>query len=91
LFFFSQGTTFGVIYEPGMRFALHSLSVYEEIVAHANLNMMTKLTDSVVSSDISNVFGAMERSDAFRRAWIAATEATLVERKEGNLLPSDKD
>ena len=72
-----------------MPFALHSLSVYEEIVAHANLNMMTKLTDSVVSSCNSDCFGAKERSDAFRRAWIAATEATLVERKESNMLPSD--
>ena len=72
-----------------MSIALHSLSVYEEIVAHANLNMMTKLTDYVVSSGISDCFGAKERSDAFRRAWIAATEETLVERKESNLLPLD--
>ena len=72
-----------------MPFALHSLSVYEEIVAHANLNMMTKLTDYVVSSGISDCFGAKERSDAFRRAWISATEATLVERKERNLIPLD--
>ena len=72
-----------------MPFALHSLSVYEEIVAHANLNMMTKLTDYVVSSGFSDCFGAKERSDAFRRAWISATEATLVERKERNLIPLD--
>jgi hypothetical protein len=65
-----------------MPFALHSLSVYEEIVAHANLNMMTKLTDYEVSYGISDCLGAKERSDAFRRAWISATEATLVERKE---------
>ena len=51
--------------------------------------MMTKLTDYVGSSAISDCFGAKERSDAFRRAWIAATEATLVERKESNLLPLD--
>ena len=70
---------------------LHSLSVYEEIVAHANLNMMTKLTDYVASSGFSDGFGAKERSDAFRRAWIAATEATLVERKERKLLPSDSE
>ena len=69
--------------------ALDSWSVYGEIVAHANLNMMTKLTDHVVSSGISDCFGAKERSDAFRRAWIAATEATLVERKESKLLPLD--
>ena len=69
--------------------ALHSLSIYQEIIAHTNLNMMTKLTDSLVSSGISDCFGTKERSDAFRRAWIAATEATLIERKERNLLPSD--
>ncbi len=72
-----------------MPFALHSLSVYEEIVAHANLNMMTKLTDYVASSGFSDCFGAKKRSDAFRRAWIAATEATLVERKENKLLSLD--
>tara|TARA_Y100001968_G_scaffold330957_1_gene384143 strand:- start:1176 stop:1394 length:219 start_codon:yes stop_codon:yes gene_type:complete len=72
-----------------MPLALHSLSVYEEIVTHANLNMMTKLTDCVMYSGVSDCFGAKERSEAFRRAWIAATEATLVERKESNLLPSD--
>ena len=65
-----------------MPFTLHSLSVYEEIVAHANLNMMTKLTDYVASSGFSDCFGAKEKSDAFRRALISATEATLVERKE---------
>ena len=70
-----------------MPFALHSLSVYEEIVAHANLNMMTKLTDYVASSSFYDCFSAKERSDAFRRAWIASTEATLVERKESKLLP----
>ena len=72
-----------------MPFALHSLSVYEEIVAHANLNMMTKLTDYVASSSFSDCFGAKEKSDAFRRAWISATEATLVERKESKLLQLD--
>ena len=72
-----------------MSIALHSSLVYEEIVAHANLNMMTKLTDYIGSSGISDCFAAKERSDAFRRAWIAATEATLVERKESNLLPLD--
>ncbi len=71
--------------------ALHSLSVYEEIVAHTSLKMMTKLTDCVVASDTSDYFGAKERSEAFRKAWIAATEATLVERKESNLLLSDKE
>ncbi len=68
-----------------MSFALHSLSVYEEIVAHTNLNMMTKLTDCFVVSDPSDYFGAKERSEAFRKAWISATEASLVERKGSKL------
>ena len=71
-----------------VQFTLYSLSVYEEIVAHATLNMMTKLTDCVVATDY---FGAKERSEAFRKAWIGATEATLIERKERKLLPSDLD
>ena len=69
--------------------ALHSMSVYQEIVAHTNLNMMTKLTDCVVASDAYDFFGAKERSEAFRKAWIGATEATLVERKASKLLPSE--
>ncbi len=77
------------IYIEGMRPAPHSLSVYEEIVAHRNLSMMTKLTDCVIASDPIDYFGAKERSEAFRKAWIGATEATLVERKENKLLTSD--
>ena len=69
--------------------ALHSLSVYEEIVAHANLNMMTKLTDCDLASDSSDYFEAKERIQAFRKAWISAAEATLVDRKERKLLPID--
>ena len=68
--------------------ALHSQSVYKDIFYHSNLSMMTKLTDSVVATDY---FGAKERSDAFRKAWIGATEATLIERKERKLLPSGLD
>ena len=52
---------------------------------------MTKLTDCVVSSDSSDYFGAKDRSEAFREAWIEATEATLLERKDKKLLPSDLD
>tara|TARA_Y100001968_G_C19239680_1_gene658771 strand:+ start:523 stop:738 length:216 start_codon:yes stop_codon:yes gene_type:complete len=66
----------------------HSLSIYEEIVAHSYSNMMTKLTDCFVSADC---FGANERSEAFREAWIGAAEATLVERKDTKLLPSNLD
>ena len=75
----------------GMPSALHSLSVYEEIVVHTNLKMMTKLTDCVVASDPSDCFGSKERSEAFRKAWISATEATLVERKQSKLFPLDLD
>ncbi len=51
--------------------------------------MMTKLTDSVVSVDYSDYFGAKERSDAFREAWIGAAEANLLESKDTNLINSD--
>ena len=66
--------------------ALHSHSVYKEIVAHSNLSMMTKLTDCVVAADY---FGEKERSEAFRKAWIGATEATLIERKDTKPFTSD--
>jgi len=69
----------------GMPLTLHSLSVYDEIVAHATLNMMTKFTDCVVSVDSSDCFGSKERNEAFRKAWIGVAEATLVERKESRL------
>ena len=68
--------------------ALHSSSVYKEIVAHSSLSMMTKLTDCVVATDY---FGEKERREAFSKAWIGATEATLIERKERKLLPSGLD
>ena len=79
---------FGVLSMKSMPQALHSHSVYMEIVAHSNSSMMTKLTDCVVATDY---FGAKERSEAFRKAWIGATEATLIERKEKKLLPSGLD
>ena len=71
-----------------MSSTLHSLSIYQEIVAHATLKMMTKLTDCVYPADY---FGDKERSEAFRKAWIGATEATLVERKESKLFQSKLD
>ena len=80
---FSVGDAiFGALSMKSMSQALHSHSVYEEIVAHTNLSMMTKLTD---------YFGAKEKSEAFRKAWIGATEATLIERKERKLLLSDSE
>ena len=71
-----------------MALTLLTLSVYEEIVVHATLNMMTKLTDSIQPA--SRYWDdAEKRSEAFRKAWIGATEATLVERKESKMFPSD--
>ena len=63
-----------------MHYTPHSLSVYEQIVAHTNLKLMTKLTDNVaIASD--NWPTAKEQSEAFRRALIANTEVKLLERK----------
>ena len=73
---------------PRPALSIGDVELYEEIVAHSNLSMMTKLTDCVVATDY---FVAKERSEAFRKAWIGATEATLIERKERKLLPSDLD
>ena len=70
--------------DKGMSYTLHSLSIYEEIVVHSYSSMMTKLTDCVVSADSYDYFGARERSEAFREAWICATEAALLERKDKN-------
>tara|TARA_B100000579_G_scaffold338630_1_gene289912 strand:- start:70 stop:291 length:222 start_codon:yes stop_codon:yes gene_type:complete len=73
-----------------MPYTLHSLSVYEEIVIHTSLQMMTKLTDALKpATDYWS--GTKERSEAFRKAWISATEATLVDRKESELLPPGFD
>ena len=69
---------------------LHSFSVYEEIVVHTTLNMMTKLTDSIKPAS-KYWDDAEKRSEAFRKAWIGAAEATLVERKENKLVPFDFD
>ena len=63
-----------------MNLALRSLSFYEEIVAHSNLKLMTKLTDSMQIVEGSRPT-AKEQSDAFRRAWIANTEVKLLKRK----------
>ena len=62
---------------------LHSLLIYEEIVAHSSLSMMTKLTDCVVADDYSPL-GAKERSEAFRKAFLVAKEGSLVESKVRN-------
>ena len=64
----------------------YSLSDYEEIVAHANLNLMTKITDRV-EVGASNYSTAKEQSEAFRRAWIANTEVKLLERKTKLISP----
>ena len=70
---------------------LHSLLIYEEIVAHSYSSMMTKLTDFVVRTDSSDYFGAKERREAFREAWIGTNEATPLGFKDTNLLTSDLD
>ena len=63
-----------------MRYTLHSLFIYEEIVAHANLNLMTKLTDRLTISRDSRLY-ATEQNEAMRRAWISNTEVKILERK----------
>ena len=60
--------------------ALHSLLVYEEIVANTTLRMMTKLTDAIQPAN-RYWDNDEKRSEAFRKAFIVATEATLIERK----------
>ena len=70
--------------------ALHSLSVYEEIVAHTTLSVMTKLKDAIHSAN-RYWDNAEKRSEAFRKALIVATEATIVERKESKFFPLDFD
>ena len=62
-----------------MVLALYSLSVYEEIVAHTNLKLMTKLTDYTSPGQIS--FTSKEQDEAMRIAWISNTEVKLIERK----------
>tara|TARA_Y100001968_G_C18779350_1_gene445933 strand:- start:240 stop:461 length:222 start_codon:yes stop_codon:yes gene_type:complete len=58
----------------------YSLELYEEVVAHANLKLMTKLTDNVaIVADSWPT--AKEQSEAFRKAWIANTEVKLLKRK----------
>jgi len=47
---------------------------------------MTKLTDCVVAYDRCDNFGTKDRKDAFRKAWIGASEATLLVRKESKLI-----
>ena len=49
---------------------------------------MTKLTDAIQPAT-RYWDNAEKRSEAFRKAWIGATEATLVERKESKMFPSD--
>ena len=63
-----------------MPLTLHSLFVYEEIVAHANLELMTKLTDHFTVSRDNGLY-AKEKNDAMRRALISNTEVMILERK----------
>tara|TARA_Y100001968_G_scaffold313792_1_gene338381 strand:+ start:323 stop:526 length:204 start_codon:yes stop_codon:yes gene_type:complete len=60
--------------------ALHSLFVYEEIVAHANLELMTKLTDRFTVGRYSHIYDN-EKNEAMLRALISNTEVKILERK----------
>lgn len=63
-----------------MPLTLYSMSVYEEIVAHASLKLMTKLTDHLVISREEKL-SVKEQNEAMRRAWISNTEVQLLKRK----------
>ena len=56
------------------------MSVYEEIVAHASLKLMTKLTDHLVISREEKL-SVKEQNEAMRIAWISNTEVQLLKRK----------
>tara|TARA_Y100001968_G_scaffold199412_1_gene182938 strand:- start:1789 stop:2001 length:213 start_codon:yes stop_codon:yes gene_type:complete len=62
-----------------MRCTPHSPSVYPEILAHADLNLMTKLTDFTVINATALI--AQEQDKALHLAWISNTEVKLIERK----------
>ena len=62
-----------------MTSTLHSPSVYQEIVTHATLNLMTKITDYAPPN--GTTLTAKEQDEALRRAWISNTEVKLLERK----------
>ena len=68
-----------------MNLALDSALIYKEIVAHANLNLMTKLTD--YSSYSGTNFTSKEQDKALRRAWISNTEVQLLEGKGKSAKP----
>ena len=59
--------------------ALHSPSIYQEIIEHTTLNLMTKLTDYALRNRSTPT--AKEQDEALRRAWISNTEVKLLERK----------
>ena len=65
-----------------MTSALHSPSVYQEIVTHATLNLMTKLTD--YAEFYGTAVTAKEQDKALQRAWISNTEIKILEAKAKN-------
>ena len=65
-----------------MKYTLHSSYVYPEIVTHATLNLMTKLTDFAAIEGTEHI--AKEQDEALRRAWISNTEVKLLELKANN-------
>ena len=75
---------------------LHSLSVYEEIVAHNNLKMMTKLTEAPYVGTENWRNAGKEQDLAFRKAHASRLEVLTLENKKGKvpaskLYPPDLD
>tara|TARA_B100001250_G_scaffold296402_1_gene257939 strand:+ start:781 stop:975 length:195 start_codon:yes stop_codon:yes gene_type:complete len=62
-----------------MSTTLYSHSLYQEIITHTTLSMMTKLTDYTAIN--GTTLTAKEQDEALRRAWISNTEVKLLERK----------
>ncbi len=62
-----------------MTSTLYSPCIYPEIVTHATLSLMTKITDYSTFCETS--LTAKEQDEALRRAWISNTEVKLLERK----------
>ena len=66
-----------------MSLTLHSPSIYPEIVTHATLSLMTKLTDYTEINGATPT--AREQDEALQNAWIINTEVKILKRKSKNL------
>ena len=73
------------LHEHVMPPALHSLSVYEAIVVHCNLNMMTKVTDFIPPQANYWHDSSKDNDKVFRTAWLENREATLVAEQRSKL------